>query len=259
MPLMREIAYLALIVAVISLLVPSCTINKDIMLKTPKDFEFDPMPDTVDPQFKVQPNDFLMFRLFANDGFKIIDIVSSGGNDRNINNRLNVTYLVEYDGYAKLPILGRVKLGGLTVRQAELFLEEKFVEFYNKPFVQLQVINRRVTVFPGDGGLAKVVPLENNNTTIMEVLGSAGGIPKRGNASKVKLIRRNKEGGRDIYFFDLSVIEGLEWGDLVAQADDIIYVEPNPELARELLYDLTPIITLLTTTVLVIGLIQSFQ
>ena len=178
---------------------------------------------------------------------------------RIFNNRLNITYLVEHDGYAKLPILGRVKLGDLTVRQAELFLEEKFVEFYNKPFVQLQVTNRRVTVFPGDGGVAEVVTLENNNTTIMEVLAKAGGIPRRGNASKIKLIRRNKEGGRDIYFIDLSVIEGLEWGDMVAQADDIIYVEPNPELARGILYDLTPIITLLTTTVLVIGLVRSFQ
>lgn len=258
---MRKIAQLALLFALVIVMMPSCTINKDIMLKTPKDYEFSPKPDTVDPQFKVQPNDFLTFRLFSNDGFKIVDIVSSGQNTRGggVGDRLNVTYLVEHDGYTKLPILGRVKLGGLTVRQAELYLEEKYVEFYNKPFVQLNVINRRVTIFPGDGGLAKVIPLQNNNTTILEVFGAAGGIPKRGNASKVKLIRRNPEGGRDVYFFDISVIEGLEWGDMVAQADDIIYIEPNPEIARELLYDLTPIITLLTTTVLVIGLIKSFQ
>ena len=49
------------------------------------------------------------------------------------------------------------------------------------------------------------------------------------------------------------------YGDLVMQADDIIYVEPNPELARELLYDLTPLITLLTSTVLVLGIVRGLQ
>ena len=229
------------------------------MLKTPKDYEFSAKPDTVDPQFKIAPNDFIFFRLFANDGFKIIDIVSSGRNNANVNNRLNITYLVEHDGKVKLPILGRVHIAGLNVREAEFVLEQKFTEFYHKPFVQLNVTNRSVTVFPGDGGLAQVVALQANNTTILEVLATAGGMARRGNASKVKLIRRNPNGKRDVYFFDLSVIEGLEWGDMVAQADDILYVEPNPEIARGILRDITPILTLLTTTILVIGLVQSFN
>ncbi|MBK9287230.1 MAG: hypothetical protein IPN38_05965 [Flavobacteriales bacterium] len=41
--------------------------------------------------------------------------------------------------------------------------------------------------------------------------------------------------------------------------NDIIYVQPNPELARELLQDLAPLITLLTTTVLVLGMVQGFS
>ena len=68
---MSKMIRFALLFALIIILVQSCTINKDIMLKTPKDYDFATKPDTVDPQFKVQPNDFLMFRLFANDGFKI--------------------------------------------------------------------------------------------------------------------------------------------------------------------------------------------
>ncbi|MCB0779892.1 MAG: hypothetical protein KDC03_10230, partial [Flavobacteriales bacterium] len=106
---------------------------------------------------------------------------------------------------------------------------------------------------------ARVVTLDNNNTTLLEALAQAGGIAKRGNASKVKLFRRNEKNGRDVYMFDMSDIEGLQYGDLVMQADDIIYVEPNPELARELLYDLTPLITLLTSTVLVLGIVRGLQ
>jgi hypothetical protein len=43
------------------------------------------------------------------------------------------------------------------------------------------------------------------------------------------------------------------------QGDDVIYVQPNPELAREFLQDLTPIITLLTSVVLVIGIVRGFN
>jgi hypothetical protein len=59
--------------------------------------------------------------------------------------------------------------------------------------------------------------------------------------------------------FDLSDIEGLKHADMVIQGDDIVYVHPNPEIAREVLYDINPLIALLTTVVLVLGLVQAFQ
>lgn len=237
-----------------------CTINRDIMFKTPTDFEFDVLPDSTESQFRIQPNDVLQFRLFANDGFRMIDLVSDEGgvNARNLN-RITFSFLVEFDGLVELPLIGRVKAAGLTLREAEFMMEERYVTYYNRPFVQLSVGNRRVVVYPGGGADAEVVQLENNNTTLLEALAQAGGLSRRGNAGRIKLFRRNAEGGRDIYMFDMSDIDGLQYGDLVMQADDIIYVEPNPELARELLYDLTPLITLLTSTVLVIGIVNGLQ
>jgi polysaccharide export outer membrane protein len=174
-------------------------------------------------------------------------------------NRNQFTYLVDYDGKVKLPLVNWVPLGGMTLRQAELYLQEKYSEFYNRPFVMLQVMNRRVVVFPGGGGDAKVVNLDNNNTTVAEVLAQAGGLAKRGDARRVKLFRRGPDGKRIVYQFDLSDIEGLKYADIVVQGDDIVYVHPNPEIAREVLYDINPIITLLTTLVLVLGLVQAVK
>ena len=237
-----------------------CTINRDIMFKTPTDHAFDTFQDSASDQLKLQANDVFQFRLFANDGFKIIDLISEGAaREVQLMNRAAFQYFIEFDGMAKLPLLGRVKLKGLTVREAELMLEEKYPRFYNRPFVQLIVSNRRVVVFPGGGGDAKVIPLENSNTTLLEVLATAGGLAKRGNASRVKLFRHGPDGKRLVHQFDLSTIEGLKYADVVMQGDDVIYVEPNPDLAREFLQDLTPIITLLTSVVLVIGIVRGFQ
>jgi hypothetical protein len=51
----------------------------------------------------------------------------------------------------------------------------------------------------------------------------------------------------------------LQYADIVMQGDDVVYVQPNPDLAREALQDLTPVITLLTSILLVIGIVRGFQ
>ena len=138
-------------------------------------------------------------------------------------------------------------------------LEEKYTKYYNKPYVQLMVVNRRVVVFPGGGGDARLIPLENNNTTLLEVLGLAGGLNKRGDARKVKVFRYDSSGERLIYQFDLSTIDGLQYADMVMQGDDVVYVQPNPDLAREALQDITPIVGLLTSIALIIGIFRGFN
>ncbi len=240
----------------------SCTINRDIMFKTPMDHTFDTGADSLSPVFRIQPNDVFTFRLFANDGFRMIDLVDNEMGSMRANqalNRMSFNYLVDNEGYARLPLIGKQYMAGLTVRESEAMLEERYISFYNKPFVQLTVNNRRVVVFPGGGGDAKVIPLENNNTTLMEALAQAGGVAKRGDARNIKLFRTVQGGKRKVYKYDMSHIGGLPHADVVLQADDIIYVQPVPELAREVLNDITPLITLLTSTILVIGIVRGFQ
>lgn len=243
------------------LLAQSCTVNSDVMFKTPNDFQFDVFKDTARTMFRIQPNDALEMRLFANDGYKLIDMVSErAARDMMMTTRMTFTYNVEYDGLTKLPLLGRVPLAGLTMREAELYLEERYTEFYNRPFVQIQIMNRRVVVFNGQAGMARTVELENNNTTLMEVLATSGGLARRGKARRVKLFRLDPEGGgRKVYEFDLSTIDGLKYADITMEGDDIVYVQPNAEIARGVLSDINPLITLLTTTVLVISLAQRFS
>lgn len=253
--MLRIILFLGLLV----FLLPGCYINSNLMLKTDKNFVFDTIPDTIPRAYTISPNDLISFRLFANDGFKLIDIASglegqSAASNRNMfQNPIN--YLVESDGTARLPIIGKVKLGGLTVRSAEFYLEELYSEFYVKPFVQVQVQNKRIVVFPGNGSNAVVLTLENNNTTLMEAIAMAGGITQRGRAAKIKLIRKI-DGERKVYLIDLSTIDGLKYVDMIVQANDYIYVEPVPQIGNEILRDVAPIVSLITSAVLIYTVVQ---
>jgi polysaccharide export outer membrane protein len=248
---------IVLALAVVALLGAGCTVNRDIMFKTPRDYAFDTVQDTLEREFKIQADDIISFRMYANDGFKMIDLINMDDASLRAATRNPFNYVMDPEGRVKLPVVGEVHLSGLTIRQAELLLEEKYSKYYQKPFVLLTVGNRRVVVFPGGGGDAKIIPLENNNTTLLEVLASAGGIANRGDAHRVKLFRREPTGARKVFQFDLSDIDNLKYGDLVMQADDVLYVQPNAEIARGLLTEITPLITLLTTTVLVIGLVRT--
>lgn len=197
--------------------------------------------------------------MFVNDGAKIIDAatIAEGGNGIGFaQSGGGLSYKVEFDGTVKMPTLGHVLLKGMTVREAELFLEQKFSVFYNKPFVLLEVINRKVTIFPGNEGSAKVVSLKNENTTLLEGLAEAGGIANSGKAYKIKLMRGDLKNPQ-IYLIDLSTIDGMKEADLVLQANDIIYIEPTLRVDKALIGEILPYLTFITTMIIFVQFIKS--
>jgi polysaccharide export outer membrane protein len=221
------------------------------MLKTPTDFAYDQLQDSVTKQsYKIEVNDLVQVRIFSNDGFKIINIENVTGNYA----RIDLDYLVEQDGRVKLPLVGKVALSGLTIAEAETFLQKIYNDFYVNPFVSVKVVNKRVIIFPGNGGKAQVINLQNNNTTVIETIALGGGIQEDGKAYKVKLIRNDGKNKPKVYLMDLSKIEGIAMGNTVVMANDIIYVEPRYRFAKTLIGEVTPLISLLTSTFLLYSL-----
>lgn len=235
-----------------ALALSSCKVFKsNLMLKTPKDYSYDKLIDSLGRlDYKIAANDAVQYRIYPNDGFKLIDLANS--NLAVIRNDLDV--IVESDGAVKMPLVGRVSIAGLTIKEAEKLMEEKYAEFYVKPFVMLKVINKRVIVFPGNTGMARVIPLTNNNTTVIEAIASANGIPEDGKAYKIKLIRTNPDPTQKpyVYLMDLSRIEGISNGYSKVQASDIIYVEPRYRPFKTIATELAPLLTLLTTALILI-------
>lgn len=248
-------------------MVSGCTINRNIMFRTPADYAFDPFDPIEDVNYRIAPNDLISFQLYSNKGERLLSMTAGaaggigiggngGGMNQNFMNQNNrFTYEVRPDGTVDLPELGVVKLAGMNIDEAETFLENAYSENYIDPLALIEVTNQRVLVFPGEAGVASVVPLVNPNTSLLEVLALSGGIRARGDARNVKLIRRTPE-GRTVHQLDLSTIEGLKFANTTVQAGDIIYVEPLPQLAQEALADLSPILSLITTISSFIALIS---
>jgi polysaccharide export outer membrane protein len=236
------------------LFLTSCTVfYPSRMLSTGKDFSYTPLPlNAPEDPYKLAPNDELNIVVSTNSGQNLINPIegaqtNTGGNTQ--------TYLIDFDSTINLPLLRRVKIGGLSLVEAQRKLETEFSFYFNDPYVQIKVTNNRVIIFPGgEGGSASVVKLESPHTTLFEALAVAGGITD-GKAYNIKLIR-GKLNDRKVYKIDLSTMNGLVAGDIVLQANDIIYVEPVNRLPQAILREITPYLTLATTMLLIYGLFR---
>ncbi|HLW29851.1 MAG TPA: polysaccharide biosynthesis/export family protein [Brumimicrobium sp.] len=245
----------------ISLALSSCGVNSHIMFKTTKeDVIVDNIPISPSDAYRLAPDDKFSFIMYVEGGKRIIDLGSgiNTGDDAQTQSSVQIEYLVRNDGKVDLPILGLVDVFGLTIIEVQDKLRELYAVNYIDPFIQVEVTNRRVIVFPGTGGDAKVVPITNNNTTLMEAIALAGGITERGKANKVKVMRQTKE-GREVYEIDLSTIGGLKYADMIVQSNDYIYVEPAKQLTRELLKEATPIISLISSAIVIISVILTLK
>lgn len=234
-------------------------LNPSIMFKTGRGYNYSQFKDsTGSPEYRISPNDVLSFQLYAKDGFALIDISAIGQQAGGSTVRLSsgIEYIVDHEGYAKLPILNRVNFKGMTTREAEQMLEKKYVDYYNDPFAIVRVTNRRVIIFPGQAGSAKVVPLTNNNITLLEALALSGGISQNGKAKRVKLIRGDLQ-HPEVYLIDLSTIDGIKKADLVLQANDIIYVEPRLNITQEFLGRMSPVIGVITSFLFIYYLVKN--
>lgn len=234
------------------LLFQSCGVNSNVMLKAPKGehANLDSLPLRPSIEYKIGTEDKIVFSISTNDGTKLIESLSNVS-DKGANAGFSPEFIVRPDSTVSFPVIGKVIVAGLTIPECEKKLVDAYSKTYQSPFVQVRITNQRVIVFPGGGGDAQVIPLSNSNTTLMEAIAQAGGIPERGNASIVKLMRK-ENGVRKVYTIDLSTENGLRYTDVVLQANDYVYVEPNPQIAKEVVKEVAPIVSLLASVLIIV-------
>lgn len=207
--------------------------------------------------YRIQINDRLEIRVYTNEGERIIDPDYELQKELNTNNlrREEGFYYVQKDGKVKVPMVGEVTLEGMTLREAEKALEGEFSKYYKNPYVILKFVNKRVIVLGLEA--SQVIPLENEDMNLLEVLALAGGIQKNMKVHNIRLIRGNLN-NPEVQIIDLSTIEGMQKADLKIYSGDIIYVEPVVHIISESTRDLIPVISIITSFVALILAIQKF-
>jgi polysaccharide export outer membrane protein len=218
------------------------------MFKTGNDFAYNNFDTTGVKEYVIRPFDKLQVRVYTNGGYILVDM--EGKMPANIN---IPEYRVDKEGKIKLPIIGNVRIAGMTIEKAEDFLEKEYSKYMKEPFVLINVTNRRVFVFSAGAEKGDVVYMDNDNFTLIEALAKVGGISSFSKAYRIKLIRGDLNNPQ-VYVFNVRSLKNMKKSNFVLQSNDIIYVEARPKYASRLLGEISPYISLLTSILFLYGL-----
>ena len=176
---------------------------------------------------RIQSSDQLAIVVSAADPKAILPFNPQNSMNVAINNTspYTPTYTVDSEGYVNMPMIGKIKIGGLTRSQATDLLQKRISEYVINPGVVINFTNFRISVLgevlrPG----SFIVPTER--ITLLEALGLAGDLTIKGKRENVTVIREI-DGVKQKYIVDLTSNSALSSPVYYLNQNDVIYVEPN--------------------------------
>lgn len=204
------------------LFITSCSTKKDVVyFQNVKDFET--MVDTDSFQAKLKIGDIVSIYVSTLNPLvsKPYNLVIEGGQGQ------MVDYLIDVDGNIDYPVLGKVKLLGLTVEEARQLFKKKFEDgqLLKDPVIIIRVLNFRVTI-AGAVNRPGVYPVSGERVSILEALGLAGDLTIKGRRDNI-LVVRDFNGTKTYSRVDLTSKEVFNSPVYYLTQNDYVYVEPN--------------------------------
>lgn len=216
-------------------LLSSCATRKELVY-----FQDEPLKVPVDNFFQntqliYNTNDLLVINVAAPDpeaakpfNLPVVPVEESIINGQGI---LKLqTYLIDANGNIEFPVLGTVKLGGLTRTEATEYLKELLSEYIKNPIVNIRLANFTISVI-GEVNNPGTFIIQDEKITINQALGLAGDLTIFGRRDNVFLIR-DINGDKTYTKIDLTSINVMNSPVYYLAQNDVIYVEPNKSKIR---------------------------
>ncbi len=141
-------------------------------------------------------------------------------------------YLVDNEGRINFPVLGTLKVGGLTKGQAEQLIVMNLKPYIKEtPIVTVRMSNYKISVL-GEVARPGTFTISNEKVNLLEALAMAGDMTVWGLRDNVKLIREDANGKQEIHTLDLNKTETILSPYYWLQQNDVVYVTPNKAKAR---------------------------
>lgn len=147
----------------------------------------------------------------------------SGGGGNNASSALQ-GYLVDVDGTIQFPVLGEIKVEGLTRGQLEDRLTSQLREYVTDAVVRVRIVNFKITVL-GETG-SSVIDVPDERISVPQALAMAGDITYDGKRDNILIVRDNN--GKLTYGrVDLTSVDVFKNPYYYLKQNDIVYVEPT--------------------------------
>ena len=183
---------------------------------------------------KIMPKDGLVITVNTTDPRAAVPFNLNTGNNNNIANAKESTYLVDNNGYINFPIIGLVKVSGLTKRECEAVIHDRIKPYMaekENPIITVRMSSFRVCVY-GEVNKPGEFVVETEKISLPEALAQAGDLTIYGKRQNVLLIREDGEGRKSAHRLDLTDANIIKSPYYYLQQNDQIYVEPNKTKKR---------------------------
>lgn len=165
------------------------------------------------------------------------------------------SYLVDINGNINFPVIGTIKLAGLSKSQAIKYINEQLSPYLKNAIVTIQFMNYKVTVL-GEVLRPGQYAISNERVTVLDALGLAGDMTIYGTRNNV-LITRENNGKLEFVRLNLNSDEVFKSPYFYLQQNDVIYVEPNSVKSigsQNISLYLSAISTLVTTVAVIFSI-----
>ncbi len=223
-----------LMIGVALLAAVSCSTPKDIVyFQDMKPGETE-LAVTAPVEIKVRAKDKLSIIVSTQDE-KLSELFNlSSSNQQTSQTGVKLGYTVDTEGYINFPVLGKLKLAGMTREQIAEYItnELKTRELVKDPVVIVDFMNLSVSVL-GEVSSPGRYDIDRDNYTVLNAISAAGDLSINGRRGNVKVLRavNGKQTVYEMNLCDASTIYSSPAYYL--QQDDVIYVEPNANKARQ--------------------------
>ncbi|HEX8020668.1 polysaccharide biosynthesis/export family protein [Mucilaginibacter sp.] len=215
--------------------------------------------DATTGPYRIKAQDILQIRNLQSIKYIVDETpsVNSGGTAGGGSNT-GQTFQVDDDGAVALPAIGHVKVAGLTRPEAAKQIEELYRKNLLKdPIIELKIVNLKVTILGEIKGQGNYT-LTKDRTTLVELIGEAGGLTDKANEANIKIIRGEQKNPQ-VTEINLRDIQSINDPRAVLQSGDVIYIAQNKRAVRnDKLQNLSivsqPILLLLNTALIIFTL-----
>ncbi len=173
---------------------------------------------------KIQVDDIINVRVSALDMSSVIAFVDEKLQNTH-DNYLIKGYKIDEKGNTNLPILGEIKLLGLTSHQASKKIQDKLSESIINPVVTITIVSAKITIL-GEVNNPGTFSLYNPKINVIQALGLAGGFKSTGKRKDIVLLR-NTDGKVIRHEINLTNNDFINLETFYLKNNDVIYVEPT--------------------------------
>ena len=173
---------------------------------------------------KFKPDDLLEINVSAPDAEASIPFNLSVASNSNGTTQFQ-SYLIDSNGNIEFPILGTLKVGGLSREELNTLLKSSLQQYIKNPIINIRILNYKVSV-NGEVYKPGTFPIHSERVTLVEALSMAGDLTIYGRRDNIIVIR-DIEGMKTINRVDITKTDFIHSDFYYLTQNDVVYVEPN--------------------------------